>query len=378
MPTDQIPLRLTHVEVNLDRLAGNLQAIRQQVAPARVMPVVKANAYGHGLVPVAQHLVAHGADILGVAILEEGLALRQAGINAPVLVMGGIQDEQIPAYLKNDLILTVASLENLLQVDFIAGKLGIPAKVHIKIDTGMGRLGVRYEAAPECLDASLHLSNVMVSGIYSHFANSDAADLTHARLQLERFKQVLAFYEQRGLPRPMTHMANSGAVLQLPESYFDLVRPGIMLYGVMPSHQVRRTVGVRPALTWRTRPVLSKILPPNEPVSYGSTWRSDHAVRVLTLPVGYADGYFRAFSNRGVVLVRGVRYPVVGRVCMDQILVNVEAEPLGVEDEVVLLGAQGQACLTAEELADMVMTIGYEVLTSISARVPRVYVGEER
>jgi alanine racemase len=378
MPQNDIPLRPTYVEVSLARLADNLKAIRKKVAPAQVMPVVKANAYGHGLVPVARHLVAHGADMLGVAILDEGLALRQAGIEVPVLVLGGIQAEQIPVYLKHNLILTVASMENLLQIEATSARLGMPAQVHLKVDTGMGRLGVRYDAAPALLESSLQFKNVNVAGIFSHFANSDAADLAHAHLQLERFKQVLTFYQQRGLPRPLAHMANSGAVLQLPESYFDLVRPGIMLYGVMPSQEVPRTVDVRPALTWKTRPVLSKVLPPHEPVSYGSTWRSDHAVRILTLPVGYGDGYFRAFSNRGFVLVRGMRYPVVGRVCMDQFLVNVEAESIGVEEEVVLLGAQGQECLTAEELAEMVGTIGYEILTNISARVPRVYVNEDR
>ena len=374
MPVESLPLRPTYVEVNLNRLAENLLAIRRKVAPAKVMPVVKANAYGHGLIPVAKHLLAHGADSLGVAILDEGLALRQAGVNASILVMGGIQPEQIPAYLQHDLTLTVTSLENLTDIERVAGRLGVTAAVHVKVDTGMGRLGVRYDEADRLLGACLELQHVRLEGVFSHFANADAADLSDARRQLERFNQALGFFERHDMPKPLTHIANSGAILQLPESYFDLVRPGIMLYGVYPSPQTQRTVKVTPALTWKTRPVLSKILPPHSPVSYGSTWQSDHPVRLLTLPLGYGDGYFRLLSNRGVVLVHSKRYPVVGRVCMDQMLVNLEADMADTSDEVVLLGEQGGSTVTADELAELVGTIPYEILTNINSRVPRVYV----
>jgi alanine racemase len=338
------------------------------------MPVVKANAYGHGLVPVARYLEAHGADALAVAILEEGVALRQAGIRLPVLVMGGIQPEQVESYLRHNLILTATSRQNLAAINTIAQQMKRTAQVHLKIDTGMGRLGVPYPEAEAVLEFCLDLKYVALQGVFSHFANADAADLAHARAQLEQFRQVLEFFPQRGLPQPLAHMANSGAILQLPDSYFDLVRPGIMLYGVYPSHEVARTVRVHPALTWKTRPVLSKILPPHHPVSYGSTWQSDHAVRILTLPLGYGDGYFRLLSNRGIVLVKGKRYPVVGRVCMDQILVNLESDEADTSDEVVVMGAQGEGEVTADELADLVGTIPYEILTHISARVPRVYV----
>ena len=371
MPT---PLRPTYVEVNLSCLATNLQAIRRKVAPARVMPVVKANAYGHGLVPVAKHLLAHEADALGVAILDEGIILRQAGITAPVLVLGGIQPEQVEAYLQHSLTLTVTSPENLQPIEQAAERLGVTAAVHVKVDTGMRRLGVPYTEADRLLGACLELPHVRLEGVFSHFANADAADLRDARRQLERFQLALGFFERHGVPRPLIHMANSGAILQLPESYFDLVRPGIMLYGVYPSPQAQRTVKVTPALTWKTRPVLIKILPPHSPVSYGSTWQCDHAVRLLTLPLGYGDGYFRRLSNRGVVLVHGKRYPVVGRVCMDQVLVNLENDAADTMDEVVLLGEQDRAVITADELAELAGTIAYEILTNISARVPRVYV----
>lgn len=372
----EIPLRPTYLEVNLNQLAANFQAIHQKVAPAKVMPAVKANAYGHGMVTVSHSLLAHGADMLAVAILDEGIQLRKAGIAAPVLVMGGIQPYQIPAYLAYDLILTVASIENLKVVEAAAAEQQTTAQVHLKIDTGMGRLGAPYDEAESLLEASLYCRHIRVEGIYTHFANSDAAELSHARLQLERFQKVISFYEQHALPRPLVHAANSGAILQLPESYFDLVRPGIMLYGYYPSKEAVRTVEVHPALTWKTRPVLSKIQPPKHPVSYGSTWQSDHPVRILTLPVGYGDGYFRLLSNRGQVLVHGKKYPIVGRVCMDQFMVNLEGDPGGTEDEVVLLGKQGEEEITADDLAGLVGTISYEILTNINGRVPRVYIGE--
>ena len=376
MSSRQVLIRPTYVEINLTHLTENLHAIQRRVAPATVMPVVKANAYGHGLVPVARKLVQEQVTMLAVGILDEGLMLRQAGIQVPILVMGGILPEQIEDYLRADLILTVSSVENLVQIERAAQSVGIRAHVHLKIDTGMGRLGVPHDSAHDLLHSSLSLQYTQVGGIFSHFASSDAGNLEFARLQLARFQAVLQFYERQGLPRPLTHMANSGAVLQLPESYFDIVRPGIMLYGVYPSHEVSRSVSITPVLTWKTRPVLSKILPPYHPVSYGSTWMSESASRILTLPLGYGDGYFRALSNQGAVLIRGKRYPVVGRVCMDQMMVCLGEDEVGVEEEVVILGSQAGDTITALELADLAGTIGYEVLTNINTRVPRVYLDE--
>jgi alanine racemase len=214
---------------------------------------------------------------------------------------------------------------------------------------------------------------VAVEGIYSHLANADAPDLADARLQLERFLEVLRFYERRSLPVPQRHLANSAAVLRLPESHLDLVRPGILLYGVYPFLDAPRTVAVEPALSWRSRVVYFKVVEAGNPVSYGSTWRSDHPVRVVTAPVGYGDGYFRSLSNRAQVLLRGQRYPQVGRICMDQMMVNIENGTGYNGDEVVLMGEQGQERISAEDLAAWAETIPYEVLTAISERVPRVY-----
>ncbi|HYE76807.1 MAG TPA: alanine racemase, partial [bacterium] len=227
-------VRPTHVEVDLSRLTANLAAIRAHVAPsgARVMTILKANAYGHGLLPVAKHMVACGADYLGVAFLEEGILLRKEGIKTPILVLGGIAGEQIPLFLRHDLTLTAPSVEKLRLIDEAAAALRVKARVHLKIDTGMERIGVHYYSADTLLQASLAARHITVEGIYSHFANADSADLTHARLQLQRFQEVLTFYQRRSLPTPLRHIANSAGILQLPESHLDLVRPGILLYGV--------------------------------------------------------------------------------------------------------------------------------------------------
>ncbi len=368
-------LRPTHVEVDMARLTANLNAIRAHVGKAKVMPVLKANAYGHGLIEVAKLMVSLGADYLGAAFLEEGILLRRQGITTPVLVLGGLAGEQIPLFLKNDLTLTASSVDKLRLIEEAAEALGIRAKVHLKIDTGMGRVGVQYYNAGELLEASLQCKHVEVEGIYSHFANADAEDLTHARLQLERFMEVLSFYERRSLPPPMRHMANSAGILQLPESHLDLVRPGIMLYGVYPSPECQRTIAVEPALQWRSQVSYFKVVRPGHPVSYGSTWQSDKPVRVVTIPVGYGDGYFRALSNRAQVLINGRRYPVAGRVCMDQMMACLDWDSAYNGDTVTLIGTDGGQTITADDVAAWAGTIPYEVLTNINTRVPRVYVG---
>jgi len=370
-------IRATWAEVNLTRLSRNLQAIRLHVAPAKVMIIVKANAYGHGLAEVAKHLSSE-ADFIGVAVLEEGIFLRELGVTAPILVLGGIWGDQLPHYLQHDLTLTASSVERLEQIDAVAGQMGVKAKVHLKIDTGMERIGVHYYSAHTILETALMCANVEVEGIFSHFANADSRDLTHARLQLERFNEVLRFYENHSLPMPMRHMANSAAILQLPESRFDMVRPGILLYGVYPSQETARSVQVRPVLAWKSRVVYFKVVKPGHPVSYGSTWQSDHPVRIVTLPVGYGDGYFRSLSNKTQVIIRGKKYPQVGSVCMDQMMVNIENDSAFNGDEVTLIGESDGQAINAQDLADWAGTIPYEILTNINTRVPRVYITEDK
>jgi alanine racemase len=366
-------VRATWAEVNLGHLEYNLAAIKRRVAPAKVMLIVKANAYGHGLVEVSKALAGR-TDYVGVAVLEEGIMLRELGVTAPIIILGGIWGDQILRYLQYDLTLTASSVERLVQIDAVAAQMGIKAKVHLKIDTGMERIGIHYYSAHKLQEAALKCAHVHVEGIYSHFANADSSDLAHTRLQLERFNEVLRFYERHSLPIPMRHIANSAAVLQLPESFFDIVRPGILLYGVYPSPDVLRTVEVKPALAWKSRVVYFKVVKPGHAVSYGSTWKPNHEVRVVTVPVGYGDGFFRSMSNRAQVIIRGRKYRQIGSICMDQLMVNIEWDSAYNGDEVILLGEAGGERITVEDLADWAGTIPYEILTNINTRVPRLYV----
>jgi alanine racemase len=338
------------------------------------MAVVKANAYGHGLVEVARHLEHCGVETFGVALLEEGLTLREEGITRPILVFGGIPAAQMPVLLRHQLELTAPSVAKLEQIDAAAAACGLRARVHLKIDTGMGRIGVQYFNADTLLEASLRCRHVDVAGVYSHFANADAADLGHARLQLERFIEAVAFYERRGLPCPPRHIANSAALLQFPESHLDLVRPGIVLYGVAPGPECPLTLPLRPALTWRSRVVYFKVQPACHPVGYGSAWCSERPERIVTVPCGYGDGYPRALSNRAEVLIRGRRCPIAGKICMDQFMASLGDGSGYNGDEVVLIGCQEGECIRVEEVAERAGTIPYEILTGIGARVPRVYV----
>lgn len=371
-------LRPTHVEVDLSAISDNYAAIGARVGPAKVMPILKANAYGHGLVAVARHISAAGAPILGVAYLEEGVHLRQAGVTTPILVLGGIVGRQIPLFLDHDLTMTASSVDKLTAIEACAQARGVRAKVHLKIDTGMERIGVHWYSAEKLIDASLACRHVDVNGIFSHFANSDGGsdDAKAATAnQLARFREVLAVYDRRSVQPPMRHIANSGAILQHPDAFLDLVRPGILLYGVLPSDEVP-SMAVRPALSWRTPVVFFKVVRAGNAASYGSTWAPAVDTRVITLPVGYGDGYLRAMSGRAEVLVNGRRCPVVGRICMDQVMVDLG--PTGTAyngDEVVLIGGSGDARIAVEDLARWANTVPHEVLTSINTRVPRVYVG---
>ncbi len=367
-------VRPTHVQVDLTRIATNLQLIRSDIGPdVAVMAVLKANAYGHGLVPVAQHLEAAGLDAIGVAYLEEGVLLRRAGVRIPILVLGGIVDDQIPAFIEHDLSLTAPSPAKLAAIERTAARMKRPARVHLKFDTGMGRIGIRWNGASDMLKRAAKSTNTIIEGIFSHFANADSADLTHAREQLQRFRSVLAEARALGLRPRWRHMANSGGMHRLPESHLDLVRPGISLFGVTPSADVPLLPGLEPALRWVSRVVFFKAVPAGMPLSYGSTWAPPHRTRIVTVPVGYGDGYFRSLSNVGQVILRGRTYPVVGRVCMDQLLVDIGGDSAWNGDTVTLLGRGEGQVISAESIAEKAGTIPYEVLTNINTRVPRVY-----
>ena len=364
--------RPVYLEVRLSQLKKNLEAIRAHVAPAKVMPMVKANAYGHGVDGVAPFIEPY-VDYFGVALVEEAIHLRRLGITKPILVAGGILPEQIPLFAEHDLTLTGSSVELLDAAEKIARQTGRRIRTHLKIDTGMERVGVHeYEAEGLLLKAAAcpHLD---VEGIYTHLANSELGDRSFSLLQLERFQEVLHLYERLSLPVPsLRHVCNSGGILNLPQAHFDMVRPGILFYGVYPGPEAERVVKVQPAVTWRARVSYSKRIQPGRPVSYGSLWQAEAASRIVTIPCGYGDGYFRRMTNRAQVLIRGKKYPQVGRICMDQFMVNVGDDEIGVGEEVILLGGD----IRPEDLAEWSGTNEYEVLTNISARVPRVYVRE--
>lgn len=366
-------IRPTQLIIDLNALRNNFNKIKAYVAPAKMMPILKANAYGHGLVRVAQLMQELEADYIGVAVLEEGILLRENGITLPILVLGGIWGNQIPLFLKHNLTMTASSIEKLNQINDIAAQMKIKAKVHLKIDTGMERIGVHYYNAKKFLEAAIKSKNVVIEGIYSHFANSEKSDLSYTKLQLERFQEVIYYAEKLPIERPTYHISNSGAILQMPEANLDLVRPGIMLYGVYPSAEVKKTIDVKPALTWKSIVVYFKVIKPNHPVGYGSAWQTDHNIRAVTVPVGYGDGYMRSMSHKAKVIIRGKRYPVIGTISMDQIVVNIENDSAYNGDEVILIGNDGQNKITVEELAEWAGTIPYEILTNINTRVPRIY-----
>jgi len=367
-------VRPTTAYVDLAALRSNVQAIRQRVGAERqIMGVVKANAYGHGLVRVAQELLRCGCDQLGVAFLEEGITLRRAGVTAPILVLGGIIGNQVQHFIEHELMITASSVFKLGQIEDMAERLGRRAKVHLKIDTGMERIGTHWDTAQALFEAAVAAKHCDVEGVFSHFAQSDAEDHSYTNLQRERFEECLHFFEARGLPTPPRHMANSGAILQHPDSFYELVRPGIMLYGVYPNLGIPKTVTLRPVLSLQTRVVYFKVVRSGCPVSYDSTWAPTMDTRVVTLPVGYGDGYSRLLSDKAQVLIHGRRFPVVGRITMDAMMVNIGGDSAYNEDPVILLGAQGEASISAEEIAEWLGTIPYEVLTMINTRVPRIY-----
>jgi alanine racemase len=369
--------RPSRIVVDLAAIAGNLRAIRARVQRP-VMAIVKANAYGHGLVAVARQLQAHGVERLGVAFVEEGIALRRAGITVPILVLGGIYAPQVGEYLRHDLEITVSSLDKLRQVEAAAQALARRARIHLKIDTGMERIGVHSYSCAPFIEAALASRWCEIVGIYSHLACADDPDSGMTALQLERFAEACAHFPRLGVPMPLRHLANSGGVLHFPQTWLDLVRPGLILYGASPDPAARMDPALRPALALHSRVVYFKVVRAGRSVSYGATWTAPADTRVITVPLGYGDGYPRALSNRGQVLVRGVRRPIVGRICMDQFMVDLGPDGTAYnEDEVVLIGRQGGAAITVEELAAQAGTIPYELLTGLNERIPRRYLGAD-
>lgn len=370
---------LTRVEVDLDAIMHNVRAIKAHVASSvSVMAVVKANAYGHGTVPVGLAALHAGADRLAVARVEEGLELRRAGITAPVLVLGYTLPTAIHAALAAGLTLTLTEPAQVTAAVQAAHALHRTVGVHVKVDTGMGRFGLLLEEAVGFLQSIVTQPALVVEGLYTHFAVADAADKTYTLAQFAAFEDILARAGQAGITIPLRHVANSAATLDLPAMHLDAVRPGIALYGLRPSDEVPPVVPLRPALALKSRVARVRTLPPGASIGYGRTFVTRHPLPVALVPAGYGDGVHRLLSNRGAVLINGQRCPIVGRVSMDQIVVDVsQAGAVTVGDEVVLIGAQGNEQMSAEEVARYAETINYEVTTGLTSRPPRYYLTED-
>lgn len=370
--------RPTVAEVDLDALLHNLAQARRLCPQARLLAVVKANAYGHGAVPVSVALEKAGVDFFGVSLVEEGVELRQAGVRGDILVLGGAYSDYAEI-VAHGLVPVVFTGEHLAQLQAAAERAGCSVRAHLKLDTGMGRLGLDLEGLGGFLAALDSSRNVVLDGLLSHLANAEVKDHSMNRLQVARFKQAAAALRAAGHPVRWRHIGNSAAAMGLADAKdgreFNLVRPGLMLYGEAPSERLRAAAALQPVLSWKTSIAHLRRIGPGQPVSYGGTWVAPRESLIATLPVGYADGFSRKHSNRGEVLVRGRRAKVVGSVCMDMCMVDVtDVAGVCLHDEVVLLGGQGEERLSARELAHTCETIPYEILCSVGPRVPRAVV----
>jgi len=368
--------RLTRVFIHLDRLKRNLRLLQEQVGKRALWPVIKADAYGHGARIVARHLVQLGYDTFGVADLEEAVALTDAGIEATIMVLSATLPEHSEALVAYGCEPVVCTLEMAEALARAADRAGKRVAVHLKVDTGMGRIGIRPDQVPAFLDRCRDLPALRVRGLMSHFPSADEADKRFSRQQIEQFGAVVK--ASADYPIEVRHMANSAAVFDLPESHFDAVRPGIAIYGLRPSAEIqnRRARDLEPVLEWKTRITFLKEVPAGFGLSYGHAFHTQRPSLIATVPVGYADGLRRTLSNNLEVLVRGVRCPQVGRITMDMSLIDVTAlrGEVALGDEVVLIGRQGTEDLTADQMAAKLGTINYEVVSAISHRVPRVAV----
>ena len=362
--------------INFDALAYNFSAIKSKVGSSKIMAIVKANGYGHGIVECAQFLQTQGVNYFGVAFIEEAIQLRNAGITIPILVLGGVDAEQIPLFLDYDVEIMASSIDKLLAIDACATKYGKKARVHLKIDTGLGRIGVRYTNSEQFFLAAISMLSIEIVGVASHFATADSSNpdnVAYMRQQCERFAQATQFFTTHGLSMPLRHMANSGAIMQLSESYFDMVRPGIMIYGIYPQTWMQSLMKLQPVMSLYARVVFFKVLLEDEGVSYGLTWKADKNTRVITLPVGYGDGYPRSLSNKGYVLIRGRKYPIIGNVCMDQMMVNIVSGQAYCGDEVVIIGKSGDMEITINNLVDLYGGSPYEFLVLLNSRIVKRY-----
>jgi len=373
--------RATRAEIDLTAFRHNLQNLRKYLDPqTRIMAIVKADAYGHGAVSCARIAVESGAaNYLGAGVIEEGIELRENGLNAPILILGSIFPDEAEDLVRHNLatILCTQPLAQALSKE--AEKQDKTVSVHIKVDTGMNRLGISPENLPALLDQVRNLKNLKIEAVSTHFSSADDEDLSVTQAQLEKFQTALTILQKEGVHTPIVHCANTSALFKFPESHFNMVRPGLILYGVLPSPSLRPIIDqgenpFQPVMQWKSQIILLKPIAKNQPVSYSGSFTTQRDSLIATLPIGYADGLHRMLSNKMDVLIRGRRAPQVGNICMDMILIDVTDIPdVQAGDEVVIFGRQGDEMISVEELAVKGKTIPYEILCSVSKRVPRIY-----
>lgn len=361
----------TFAEINLGNLVYNIRAIQQKVSPSKVIPVIKADAYGHGAVAVAKCLAKEGFKFFAVAQFQEAMELKESGINLPILIFGRLFPNEIPTAIKAGFRITLFGKEDIRWIEK-AGQEQRPI-VHVDIDTGMGRIGVLLKQEPDFFDYLMGSKHCIWEGLYSHFSTSDEKDKAYANLQLSRFQEILSSIKEKNKAPSMIHMANSGAILDLPESYFDAVRPGISLYGHYPTLETSQSIKLKQVMTLKTFVAHLRKIPAGFSVSYGRRWTAKSPTTIAVLPIGYADGVRRSLTNIGEVLIQGKRYPIVGTVTMDHIMIDVGNDPVKPGDEVILWGEGPQGAIQVLEVAEKIGTIPYELTCGVSKRVKRIY-----
>ncbi len=364
-------------EIDLDAIENNVKEIKTRLRPeTKMLAVVKADGYGHGAVEISKICLFNGADWLGIATCEEGEALRQANIPVPILILGYTLESRFETVIENELTQAVYTYEMAEKLSQTAVRMGRTAYMHIKIDTGMGRIGfLPCEKSLKTIDRIFDLPNVKVTGIFTHFSTADEKDKTFTKTQFERFLYMTDGLEKMGHTGLIRHCANSGAIIDMPELQLDMVRAGIILYGMLPSGDVGDILKLRPAMSLKSHISYVKEVPADTPIGYGRTYYTDKPSKIATVPIGYADGYSRAFSNKARVIVNGEYANEVGNVCMDQMMLDVtHIKDIKQGDEVIIMGSSGEKSITAEELAQLSGTINYEIVCNVGKRVPRVYI----
>ena len=373
------PTRPTVCEINLQALKDNYKLVKKEVGEKRkILAVVKADAYGHGAVEVSKVLEEMAVDLLGVAILEEALQLRENGIKSPILILGGILEGQEKAILRYNLTPVVYSISAANRLNEEANKKGLKVKIHVKVDTGMGRLGLRQSEVEPFFESLKNMDSIVVEGLLTHFASADfpseSQEGVFSKKQVATFKATINDIENMGFNIPIKHAANSAAIFNLSEGWFNMVRPGIMLYGCYPAPAFKKKVSLKGVMSLKTEIVDVKEVQKGFTVSYGSTYIAPDRRNIAVLPIGYADGYKRELSGKGEVTIKGVRVPVIGRICMDMTMVDVTSiKDIKVGDTVYLFGGENKNCITVDEIAERIGTIPYELLCGISQRVPKIY-----